>query len=88
MSSPAPTPPAPGHYPVGGGAGSAGGFRGACSPANLPQFVANIAALARTRGHDGVDLDWEPLEPTDAALYTSPSTGCGRRWTRARRARS
>ncbi len=58
-----------------GGAGSAGGFRGACSPANLPQFVANIVALARTRGYDGVDLDWEPLEPTDAALYTSLVNG-------------
>lgn len=58
-----------------GGAGSADGFRGACSPANLPLFVANIVAVARSRGYDGVDLDWEPLEPTDAALCTSLVNG-------------
>lgn len=49
-----------------GSANTAVGFRGATS--NMATFVANIVALSA--GYDGVDIDWEPLEPTDYPTYT------------------
>lgn len=54
-----------------GGAESASGFRGACSTKNLSQFINNIVTFARSRGYDGVDLDWEPLEAGDAAQFSN-----------------
>lgn len=50
-----------------GGAGSAPGFRGATKSATRAAFIANIVQLVSSRGYDGVDLDWEPLEASDEA---------------------
>jgi chitinase len=58
-----------------GGAGSAGGFRGATAPANLTAFINQIVAFARNRGYDGIDLDWEPLEAGDATPFTNLVNG-------------
>ncbi len=58
-----------------GGAGSAPGFRGACSAENLPSFIRNIVTLMSSRGYDGVDLDWEPLETSDTACFTNLANG-------------
>ena len=54
-----------------GGAESAAGFRGATSASRRSTFVANIVAFVKSRGYDGVDVDWEPLEAGDAAPYTA-----------------
>jgi chitinase len=53
-----------------GGENSAVGFRGATSDANRPYFITNLVNFVRSRGYDGVDLDWEPLEATDIRQYT------------------
>ncbi len=58
-----------------GGGESAAGFRGACSSANLSNFISNIVTFTRSRGYDGVDLDWEPLAAEDAAQYTDLVNG-------------
>jgi chitinase len=58
-----------------GGAGSAPGFRAACAPDKLPSFIRNISTLMSSRGYDGVDLDWEPLEAADATLFTNLVNG-------------
>lgn len=54
-----------------GGENSAAGFRAACTDANRPRFISNMVAFVRSRKYDGVDLDWEPLEATDASQYTN-----------------
>ncbi|HUK83663.1 MAG TPA: glycoside hydrolase family 18 protein, partial [Verrucomicrobiae bacterium] len=54
-----------------GGENSAIGFRGATSSANRTRFVTNIVSFVAARGYDGVDLDWEPLDSSDAAPYAS-----------------
>ena len=54
-----------------GGTETAGGFRGATSAPHLAAFITNIIAFATSRGYDGVDLDWEPLEASDAASYSN-----------------
>ncbi|MEA2625574.1 MAG: chitinase [Candidatus Binatota bacterium] len=54
-----------------GGAGTAGGFRGATSAANLSRFVANLVAFMSGRGYDGIDVDWEPLESADRTQFTA-----------------
>jgi chitinase len=58
-----------------GGANSQGGFQGATSSNHLASFIANIASFAATRGYDGVDIDWEPLESADASRFVSLITG-------------
>ncbi|HSP41343.1 MAG TPA: glycoside hydrolase family 18 protein, partial [Luteolibacter sp.] len=58
-----------------GGAGSAPGFRSACAPQNLSSFIQNTVSFMDSRGYDGVDLDWEPLDAADAALYTNLVNG-------------
>lgn len=58
-----------------GGAGSAPGFRGACTPENLPSFIQNIVTFMGSRGYDGVDLDWEPLDAVDVILFTNLVSG-------------
>jgi chitinase len=52
-----------------GGDSSAPGFRGATSDASRPRFITNLVNFVRSRGYDGVDLDWEPLAATDTRQY-------------------
>ena len=54
-----------------GGEDSAHGFRGAASAANRLRFVTNLVSFASSRGYDGVDLDWEPLDAADVGLYSN-----------------
>jgi chitinase len=54
-----------------GGWNSASGFRGASGALNLTTFVTNLVSFITARGYDGIDIDWEPLESTDAALYAT-----------------
>jgi len=54
-----------------GGAGSQAGFQGATSAANRPAFIANLVNFMTTRGYDGIDLDWEPLDASDANQFTN-----------------
>jgi len=50
-----------------GGAGTGASMRAATAPATMARFVQNLAALVGQYGHDGVDIDWEPIEATDHA---------------------
>jgi chitinase len=52
-----------------GGEGSS--FLGATTSANLGTFVTNIVKFMSNNAYDGVDLDWEPLESTNAAPFTN-----------------
>ncbi len=52
-----------------GGWNSRNGFLGATNPVNLATFVANLVSFITTRGYDGVDIDWEPLQSSDATQY-------------------
>jgi chitinase len=54
-----------------GGAGSQAGFQGATTPSNLAAFVGNLTNFMVTYHYDGVDLDWEPLDPSDATQFTN-----------------
>jgi chitinase len=58
-----------------GGASSQTGFQGATSSANLSSFITNIVSFMTARGYDGVDLDWEQLDPSDATQFTSLANG-------------
>ena len=48
-----------------GGAGSVDGFLATSNPAVRAAFVSNLKAFVEDLGFDGIDLDWEPLEPRD-----------------------
>lgn len=53
-----------------GGEGAAPGLRLAASP-RLRQLTAeSLIALVDRYGYDGIDVDWEPLTPQDADLYS------------------
>ncbi|MDB6121676.1 MAG: chitinase [Pedosphaera sp.] len=54
-----------------GGASSQTGFRGATTSTNRAAFISNLVNFVSTRGYDGVDIDWEPLEPLDTPQYTN-----------------
>jgi chitinase len=54
-----------------GGAGSQAGFQGATSSANRGTFITNLVNLMTARGYDGIDIDWEPLDPADANQFTN-----------------
>ena len=54
-----------------GGAGSINGWRAAASEANRSAFVTSLVELVDNIGADGLDLDWEPLEPGDYANFTA-----------------
>jgi chitinase len=54
-----------------GGAGSQTGFQGATTPANLATFIGNLTNFMATYHYDGLDLDWEPLDASDAAQFTN-----------------
>lgn len=48
-----------------GGAGEHAGFVGAASPQNRAAFVGNLLQSIDDFGYDGVDVDWEPIQPAD-----------------------
>jgi chitinase len=54
-----------------GGAGSQAGFQGATSAANRGTFITNLVNLLSARSYDGIDIDWEPLDPSDANQFTN-----------------
>jgi chitinase len=54
-----------------GGAGSQPGFQGATTPTKLMAFISNLTNFMATYHYDGVDLDWEPLNGSDAAQFTN-----------------
>jgi chitinase len=54
-----------------GGAGTVAGFEGAASNANRAAFVTRLLAEMDARGADGLDLDWEPLDPADYADFAA-----------------
>jgi chitinase len=45
------------------------GFRGATSAANRALFITNLIDFITTRGYDGIDIDWEILQSSDAVQY-------------------
>ncbi len=54
-----------------GGEGAAPGLRIASGPERLPNTLKSILSLVDRYGYDGIDVDWEPLAPLDADLYSS-----------------
>ena len=50
---------------------TAGGFGGATTNANRGAFITNLCNFMSTRGYDGIDIDWEPLNSSDALQYTN-----------------
>src|SRR5205823_3473100 len=54
-----------------GGANSQAGFQGASSAANRGAFITNLVNFMTSRGYDGIDIDWEPLDASDAGQYTN-----------------
>jgi chitinase len=54
-----------------GGASSQTGFQGATTSANRGAFITNLVNFVSARGYDGIDIDWEPLDPSDANQYTN-----------------
>src|SRR5262245_48279663 len=54
-----------------GGAGSQAGFQGATTAGNRGTFITNLVNLMTGRGYDGIDVDWEPLDPTDGQQFTN-----------------
>jgi chitinase len=54
-----------------GGADSQIGFQGATTAANRGAFITNLVNFMSNRGYDGIDVDWEPLEPADANQFTN-----------------
>ena len=54
-----------------GGENSAPGFRGATNAAYRHRFVVNLVNFVSSRGYDGVDLDWEPLDAPDVGSYSN-----------------
>ena len=54
-----------------GGWGTGDLFLGATNSTNRPVFISNLVNLMKSRGYDGIDVDWEPLNPSDAAQFTA-----------------
>lgn len=46
-------------------------FGPATSPLNVDTFVANLVNFKKTRGYDGIDIDWEPLVDSDGPQYAN-----------------
>ncbi len=53
-----------------GGANSQAGFQGATSAKHRGAFITNLVHFMTTRNYDGIDIDWEPLDPADANAFT------------------
>jgi chitinase len=60
-----------------GGAGSQAAFQGATATVRRGGFITNIVNFVKANGYDGVDLDWEPLEASDAGQFTNLVKGLG-----------
>ncbi len=54
-----------------GGADTQATFQSATAPTNTPFFVSNLIHFATARGYDGIDVDWEPLDASDAPQFTN-----------------
>ena len=54
-----------------GGWGSDVGFRGATGTVTRALFVTNLINFVTSRGYDGIDIDWEVLQSSDAAQFTA-----------------
>src|SRR5213595_2359339 len=54
-----------------GGASTQTQFQGATSDANRSAFITNLVNLMSSRGYDGTDVDWEPLDPGYARQFTN-----------------
>jgi chitinase len=52
-----------------GGRSSRTRFLGAIRDAHRADFIANLVEFLTQNGYDGIDVDMEKLEPTDAAAY-------------------
>lgn len=52
-----------------GGADTGARFRGAIADQNRATFVHNLIKFITTRGYDGLDIDMEPVEDTDAPHF-------------------
>lgn len=52
-----------------GGAGTSAGFRGATQPAKLAGFINRLVTFVTSKGYDGLDVDWEPLDESDTPAY-------------------
>ncbi|HWP82865.1 MAG TPA: glycoside hydrolase family 18 protein [Bacteroidota bacterium] len=52
-----------------GGWGTDAAFRQATNPLNINRFIDNLIDFMRRRGYDGIDVDWEYLDPLDEAQY-------------------
>src|SRR5215470_6408020 len=61
-----------------GGEGAAPGLRIATGPGRLEQTIRSIISLVNLYGYDGLDVDWEPLSPQDAGLYSGLIQGLSR----------
>ncbi len=48
-----------------GGAGYRNNLVAATAPAIMPTFVANLINTMNSLGYDGIDVDWEPILPSD-----------------------
>jgi len=53
-----------------GGADSQSGFQAAASAAQRATFVNSLTNFMVSRGYDGIDIDWEPLDASDQTLFT------------------
>ena len=54
-----------------GGWGTEGAFMSATGSGTRATFVSNLVNLMKSRGYDGIDIDWEPLGSGDAANYSA-----------------
>jgi len=54
-----------------GGADTQAAFQSATTPTTAPFFISNLVQFARARGYDGIDIDWEPLDASDAPQFTN-----------------
>lgn len=54
-----------------GGANSESLFMSATSSSTLSTFVSNIVNIVKSRGYDGVDIDWEGINQPDVTNFTN-----------------
>src|SRR5262249_52306670 len=54
-----------------GGASTQSGFQGSTTAAKRGLFVTNLVNFMSARGYDGIDIDWEPLDASDANQFTN-----------------